>query len=38
MAVDLHIYTVASGNGDFSPQEIIQFAKPWGILSYEQFN
>jgi len=27
MTVDLHIHTVASGDGEFSPQEIIQFAK-----------
>ncbi|MHC1746750.1 MAG: PHP domain-containing protein [Negativicutes bacterium] len=27
MSVDLHIHTVASGDGEFSPQEIIQLAK-----------
>ena len=27
MAVDLHIHTVASGDGEFSPQAIIRFAK-----------
>lgn len=27
MSVDLHIHTVASGDGEFSPCEIIQFAK-----------
>ena len=27
MAVDLHIHTVASGDGEFSPREIIRFAK-----------
>ncbi|NLH45981.1 MAG: PHP domain-containing protein [Acholeplasmataceae bacterium] len=27
MAVDLHIHTVASGDGEFSPQAIISFAK-----------
>ena len=27
MAVDLHIHTVASGDGEFSPQAIVRFAK-----------
>lgn len=27
MLVDLHIHTAASGDGEFSPEEIIQFAK-----------